>query len=128
MGKYVGTWLSGSPGDAVKLLRLSVRDTAGVGWGTAVSLGWVPTLEVRKAGDTTLFATLTGTWEDADEDAALFAIGAASSLAPVATVPATPNQYIDYESIIVMTKSGQVGRVASNDQAASFDFRVQAWP
>jgi len=126
MAKQVGTWLydtTASAGESVKRLRLDVRNADGVGWGTAVGMGWTPTLEVRKVGDGALFATITGTWEDATESAALFAIGLEASL-----VPAVGADPIDYDAILVMTFGSNVSLNAADEGAEPFRFRVQRWP
>ena len=126
MAKYVGTWVydsTASTGDSVKLLRLDIRDSAGVGWGTAVGIGWTPTLEVRNAGDATLVATVTGAWEDATQAAALFSLGTVSALVPAAS--AAP---IDYEGLLVMTNGAAVSMNAADDESEPFAFRVSRWP
>lgn len=126
MSRYAGTWLAGTPGDTVKVLRLDVRDQDGVIWGTSVGLGWTPTLELRLVDGTALATTLTGTWEDASDGAALFSIGASSSLVPAST--GDPNVFADYDAILVLTKAGAVARVASDFNGEPFRVRVQAWP
>lgn len=126
MSKFVGTWVynsAASSGESVKTLRLDVRDKSGVGWGTAVGLGWTPTLEVRLAGDDALVATITGTWEDGTETAALFQIGTVSALAPAAA--AGP---LDYEALMVMTLGANVSTAAADDESEPFAFRVERWP
>jgi hypothetical protein len=127
MSKYVGTWVydsTHSTGDTVKTLRLDVRDSSGVAFGTAVGLGWTPKLEIRKAGDTTLLLTLTGSWEDVLVcDAALFSIGAANTLVPAAGLAP-----IDYEALLVMDNAGQYSMNAADDNSEPFAFRVARWP
>lgn len=126
MSKYVGTWVydtTASVGDSVKALRLDVRDASGVGWGTAVGLGWTPTLEVRVAGDDAIVATITGTWEDGTESAALFQIGTVAALVPA--VGALP---IQYEALMVMTFSPYVAVSAADDESEPFAFTVKRWP
>jgi hypothetical protein len=120
-GVYVGTWLYGESGDDVKVLRLGVRDEHNVGWGTAVGLGFTPTLEVRKAYGATLYATLSGAWEDSTQTAALFALGQAPCL-----VPATG--FVEYYAILVLKKAGVRGNFASDSQRQPFRFRVERWP
>ena len=116
--KYVGTWYAG---DNVHLLRLEVRDDSRVAWGTAVGLGYVPTLEVRKAGSTTLFTTLTGAWQDATNAAVLVAPGSVTILAPT-------SGYSDYDFILVLTKGSSVARLAADGASQPFTFRVQVYP
>lgn len=128
MSIYAGKWLSGTPGDTTKILRLPVLDQDGVAWGTAVSTGWTPTLECRLPDDTGLTATLTGTWEDTNEAAALFTVGAESSLVPAPTTPATPNVAAEYECVLVLTKSGVTARIGADEDCTPFRIRVQAWP
>lgn len=131
MSKYVGTWVyntAAAVADTVKTLRLDVRDASNVGWGTAVGLGWTPTLEVRLAGDdgtTAPVATITGAWEDGTQSAALFQIGAVTAL-----VPTAPTVSIDYEALMVMTSPtpGSVGVSAADDEAEPFAFTVTRWP
>ena len=126
MSKFVGTWVysaAASAGDTVKTLRLDVRDRSGVGWGTAVGLGWTPTLEVRLAGDDALVSTITGTWEDGTQSAALFQIGSVSAL-----VPASGAGPLDYEALLIMTLGSDIAVSAADDESEKFAFRVERWP
>lgn len=126
MAKFAGTWLSGTPGDTCKVLRLDVRDQDGVAWGTSVGTGWTPTLEVRQVDGTSIAATLTGSWEDSSDAAALFTVGASSALVPAST--GDPNVFADYDAILVLSKAGVVARIAADFNSEPFRIRVQAWP
>ncbi|HQR40959.1 MAG TPA: hypothetical protein PLF26_21430 [Blastocatellia bacterium] len=129
MPKNLGTFICGTNPDTVHVCDVLVTDDNGVGWGTAVGLGYTPYLEVRVLGATTLTATLTGSWVDSAQTIARFDINAATSLKPTPTVPATPDQYIDYEAVIVLDNgAGGLGRVAADNDGAKFQFRVQAYP
>ena len=81
MSEYVGTWIydtAAAKGDYVQLMRLDARTEAGIGWGTHVGLGWAPTLQIRRPGDTTLVGIAGGSFEanaTDPESAALFQIG-----------------------------------------------------
>jgi len=120
--RYVGTWVYKSGVfDAVKVLKLKVRDKNNAGWGVAVGYGYTPTLEVRLAETHTLFATLSGIWSDATEKDALFALGEATCLAPA-------SGYQDYECYLVLSKAGFVAYMSSDDDAGVFLFRAQTWP
>lgn len=124
MAKFVGTWVydsAASLGDSVKTLRMAIEDDNGLPWGTAVSTGWTPTLQAKKVGETSVFATLTGSWEDSTQGAALFAIGAETTL-----VPASGAQ--TYESQLIMTYPGNIAVNAADDQAETYLFTVQRWP
>lgn len=128
MSVYAGKWLSGTPGDTTKILRLPVMDQDGTPWGEAVSTGWTPTLECRLPDDTTLAATLDAEWEDADEAAVLVTVGAESDLVPDPTDPVTPNVFADYECILVLTKAGVTARIGADADCTPWRIRVQAWP
>lgn len=122
---HVGTWFyntNASLGDSVRQLRLAISDDNGVAWGTAVGLGWTPTLQVRAIGDPTLLLTITGSWEDASEAAATFAIGLATTLVPAAGVVA------QYEAQLVMTNPGFTSIVPTGIDAQPITFNVQRWP
>jgi hypothetical protein len=124
MARFVGTWTydtTNSEPESVKVMRLDVRDSAGLGWGSAVSLGWTPYLQVKKAGAAALVATITGAWEDATETAALFDIGAAG------LQPAADAGPIDYEGMLVLAKSGHES-IQPDDLSEPYTFRVQRWP
>jgi hypothetical protein len=127
MAKFVGTWnfdTTNNAPDSVKTLAFDVKDPlTGDVWGTAVSTGWTPTLHVRAPGGSTLLATVTGAWEDATEARALFTLGAASTLVPA--VGAAP---IDYEALLVLTKSGVSAMIAADGEAEPYAFRVKRWP
>lgn len=123
MNAFVGTFVVG---DNVNTLRLEVTDSDGVPWGTAVSTGWTVELEVRKAGVSTLVSTLTGSWEDATEAAALFTVGTVAALAPAAGVESQ-----DYEGILVLTKLTSEARLGvgnNTDGVTPFQFKVRSWP
>jgi hypothetical protein len=120
-GVYVGTWLYGEAGDDVKVVKLKVRDEHNVGWGDAVGTGFTPTLEIRKAYGSALYATVSGAWEDSTENAALFALGQAPCLVPT-------TGFIDYYAILVLSKVGVRGNFASDAQRQPFRFRVERWP
>jgi hypothetical protein len=120
-GAYVGTWLYGESGDDVKVLRLGIRDEHNIGWGTAVGLGFTPTLEVRKVYGSALFATLSGEWEDSTEVSALFVLGQAPCLVPT-------TGFTDYYAILVLSKVGVRGNFAADAQRQPFRFRVERWP
>jgi hypothetical protein len=123
-GKYVGTWLVGADGpDWIKVLRLRVRDDHNVGWGTSVGKGYLPFLQVQRTTRATLFATVSGTWEDSTECVALFALGQAGCLAPPVGTP-----YYEYHAMLVMQKTGMYGYLAADDQRQRFRFRVERWP
>lgn len=123
--KYVGTWY---PGDNVRLLRFDVRDDSRSPWGTAVGSGYTPTLEVRKAGTTAVFAILSGAWEDSTDTAVLFSPGAETLLVPAQTSPATQGLYQDYDAILVLTRGLAVARLGSDGVASPFRIRIQVWP
>ena len=140
MSKYVGTWVydtASSKGDTTKALRLDIRDDAGVPWGTAVGLGWSPTLRVRLFGGTAIVDTITGGWEDATNTAALFAIGDEVSVGVHSFVTITSlkptlvtDPPIDYEAMLVMVSAGgtHVGVVGVDGNAEWFAFTVRRWP
>lgn len=141
MSTFVGTWLYDTTtgmGDTVRYLGLSIRNKAGVGWGTAVALGWTPVLRVWKAGAAVLSCTVTGSWETnvADpESRALFAIGdetTMSFVAPTTTlVPAVGSPAIEYDAQIVMVDSGgtHVSVLGPDDLTVeTFTFRVGRFP
>jgi hypothetical protein len=124
MGVYVGTWVYDSAagqGDTVKALRLDWRDRQDRPWGTAVGLGWTPTLQVRLRDDVNVYANVTGSWEDATESAMLFMLGTASAL-----VPASGST--NYEALLVMTYAGGRSLLASDDESDTFDFQIRRWP
>ena len=120
--RHLGTWVYGSSGaDAVRVLRLKVRDADGVGWGTAVGTCYTPYLEVRKAGLSTVFLTITGSWADSTEADALFSIGGATTLSPTSGTQ-------DYECYLVLSKPGVMGYFGADDDAGLFTFRARRWP
>lgn len=119
MAHFVGSWIQGDDG---KYLRLSIRTQSNVGWGVEVGTGWTCKLEVRKPGATSLFATLTGSWEDATEVAALFGIGASGVLDP------TTEDSLDWEAVLLLEKGGQEVRVGADDDRYPFGFTVTRWP
>jgi hypothetical protein len=142
MAQKLGTWVydtKSSKGDTTKLSRLDIRDEQGRPWGTAVGLGWSPTLEVRRAGDAAIVATVAGAWEDATDAAALFSIGdettitfeaGTTTLVPVVAAPPVPNSALRYEGQIVMIDAGGTHRgvPGADGQAEWFEFTVQRWP
>lgn len=120
---FVGTFVVD---DDVNVMRLEVTDSDGSPWGTAVSTGWTVELEVRKAGVQTLLTTLTGSWEDATEAAALFTIGTVAALEPAAGLESQ-----DYEALLKLTKVTNVARLGAGnntDGVVPFCFKVRAWP
>lgn len=120
--RHLGTWVYGDTGpDAVRVLRLKVRDADGVGWGTATGLCYTPYLEVRKAGYSTVLLSVTGTWSDSLEQDALFALGQTSALAPSSGTQ-------DYECYLVISKPGVMGYFGADDDAGLFTFRARRWP
>lgn len=120
--RYLGTWVYGSSGDdALRILRLKVRNESGVGWGSAVGTCYTPYLEVRKAGLTTVLLTVTGAWADSLEQDALFALGGATALAPTSGTQ-------DYECYLVISKPGVMGYFGADDDAGLFTFRARRWP
>ena len=123
--RFVGTWYVG---DNVRVLRLDVRDDHGVAWGAAVGPGYTPTLQIRKPNDTTIFATLSGAWEDGTDTAVLFAIGGATVLYPAATSPVSANVFADYEAVLVLTNANAVTILGADGQANPFTFRIKAFP
>lgn len=127
MSQYVGTWVYNTAAtlpESVKLLRLDVKTNTGAGWGTAVGLGWTPTLEVRAAGKrTALAATITGSWTDGTEVAATFDIGAATALAPAAG-----GDDAFYEAQLVMTNAGVRSTVGADEDSETYLFIVKRWP
>lgn len=118
---FIGTWVVG---DNVSQARLKVTDNDGTGWGTAVALGYDVSLEVRKAGQSTLLTTISGTWEDANEEAALFTIGDVSLLEPAAGLDSQ-----EYEALLLLEKLSAVQRLGvGNDPTRPFRFKVRQWP
>jgi len=127
MSVFVGTWVydtTNNAPDEVKTLAFNVKDPlTGDVWGTAVSTGWTPTLQVKRLGGTAIVATVTGSWEDATEARALFTLGAATVLVPAAG--AAP---IDYEALLVLTKAGVSAVIGADGNAEPYAFRVSRWP
>jgi hypothetical protein len=120
--RYVGTWLSGSSGsDWTKVLRLTIRDRSGVGWGTAMDKNYMPYLQVRKINESSTFAMVSGSWEDSTQVVALFALGQASCLAP-------SSGSTDFYAYLVMERTGDHGYLAADDNAQPFRFRLQRIP
>lgn len=120
--RHLGTWVFGSGGyDNTRVLMLKVRDADNVGWGTSMGVCYTPYLEIRKKGQTDLYATMTGTWADSTEKDALFSIGAATVLSPSGT-------HQDYECYLVLKKGGAIGYMGSDDDAGLFTFRTRRWP
>ena len=116
--KYVGTWYAG---DNVHLLRLDVRDDSRVPWGTVVGKGYCPTLEVRRAGSSTVYALVCGTWQDSTNAAVLVAPGAVPILAP-------STGFADYDFILLLSNGAKVARLAADGAAQPFSMRVQVYP
>lgn len=100
MDPYLGTF---AVGDNVHTARIACFTHDGTPWGTGMGTGWTTELEVHKAGVAAVLVTLTGSWETADEFAALFTIGDVALLAP--TSPATS---ASYEAYIKNTKVSSV--------------------
>jgi hypothetical protein len=117
---HVGTWVQG---DAGKVLRLHVTDDTGIGWGTAVGTGYTPSLEVRKVGRDTLYATVTGAWSDATEVDADFGLGQTAAFYP----PASQRQ-MDWEFYLILSKPGVTMRMGANALEEPFSFTIKRWP
>ena len=140
MAKYVGTWVYdtlSSKGDTIKTLRVRITNNEGIGFGTSTGLGWIPTLEVRKAGGTAVVDTITGGWEDVAQSVALFSIGDEVTFGVhtfVATttslVPDPGDPPIVYDAMIVMKDAGLTQRtiLGSDGQAEWLTFTVKRWP
>jgi hypothetical protein len=116
--RFVGTWITG---DNVRVLSLSVRDNNNVGWGTSVGKGYVPSLEIKAANDTILLTSVAGVWSDSTETEALFSPGIITSLYPT-------SGHADYDFLLYMTKPGYVAKIAADDNAEPFRFRLQRYP
>ena len=124
MPQNLGYWLYStvaSAGESVKTLRVEIKDDNGVAWGSAVGSGWTPLLECRKTGTYSVFHTVSGVWESATEDAALFYIGSATALVPT-------GQAQTYDAMVKMYSPGFVAFNAADDQSEPFSFTVQRWP
>ena len=124
MPENIGYWMYStvaSAGEAVKTLRVEIKDDNNVPWGTAVGSGWTPLLECRKSGTSSVFATVSGTWEDSTEGAALFYIGSATALVPT-------GQAQTYDAMVKMYAGGLVAFNAADNQSEPFSFTVQRWP
>ena len=121
--RFVGTWVYSDVSgiDYVRVLRLVVRDKAGLGWGSAVGLGYTPTLEIKHAGGSTVLVTMTGVWEDSTETACLFQLGELCLLVP-------ERGYADYDFVLTMGRTGMSGKLMADDQAEPFRFRMQRYP
>lgn len=121
MSVYAGTWVQK---DGAKYLRLAVTNENGQAWGTAMgtSPAWAVYLEVRKPGATALFATITGSWEDATEAAALFNIGAAGVFDP------TTEASLTWEAILLLSRGGVEARRGADNDRQPFSFTVMRWP
>ena len=126
MSKYLGTWLYNTNGDNTKTAQLKVYDDAGVPWGTAVGAGYTPYLEVRKAGDTSLLVTITGSWSDTPNETALFTIGTNATLIAQFTAGVTS---VDYEAILYLFDGGSNrARLGADGNAEPFTFTMTKWP
>ena len=123
MTKYVGTWTFGATEEDLRVLRLRVVNAAGEVWGTAMGTGWSPALQIRKVNQTALAETLAGSWTDATEEYAVFAIGQDATLAPSGDA-----RSVDYEAVLVLTKSGASTYVYADADSSPFGFRTQVWP
>lgn len=120
MAIYAGTWIQADEG---KYLRLDVRSASNEPWGTVMGTGWTCKLEVRAPGATALTATLTGSWEDATETAALFAITATSTFDPAAG-----EDRKTWEAILRLESGGTVVRMGADDDRQPFSLTVLRWP
>lgn len=94
MDPYLGTF---AKDDNTHVARIAPRTDAGAQWGTGMGTGWTAELLVYKAGTTTLLLTITGSWETADEFAALFSLGDQSALWPTGISA-------DYDALLRLTK------------------------
>lgn len=121
--QYVGTWLVGEGTDWAKVLRLRVRTDNNVKWGTAMGTGYDCALEVREAYGSTLYAVVTGAWEDSTHAACLFALGQASCL-----IPAVGTKYKEYDAILVLSKPGSRANLAADSNRKPFRFRIERFP
>jgi hypothetical protein len=104
-------------------MALDVTNNSGVAWQTAVGTGWAVALEVHKAGEDAVFATVSGDWEDVGDllnPTALFPVGEATAL-----FPATIGDVIEYECYIALSKAGAVSRYGADDDATPFSFTMK---
>lgn len=121
MAKFIDKWITGDVLEGLKILRLTVTDDDGKPWGLSMGLGYVPRIEIRKAGTVTLFKSLTGAWADVDESQACFVIG-------TDYIPATGATSQDYEFLLVLTRNGKSTFLAADSLGTSWAFTVQRWP
>jgi hypothetical protein len=115
MNTYVGKFYKG---DNKRALRLEITDEDGIGWGTSVSQGYIPTLEIREPGSTILTVTLTGTWEGTEEKAVLFILGNVPVLYPL-----TDNSSRSWEALLVL-KNVYTAKFGSGSSGDRFLFDI----
>ena len=123
MSKFVGKWLV-KAGDVapVRALSIDITNDAGVAWQTAVGTGWTLSLEVHVEGEPSVFATISGAWQngsDLTNPTAEFTIGTATSL-----FPSTIGDEARYESYVVLTNGSFVERYGADDAGTPFGFSV----
>lgn len=122
MAKLIDTWLTGDVQEGLKQILLNITDDTGKAWGVGVGLGYNPTIEVRKAGQSTLFATVNGTWIDAANSQARFAVGSAF-------IPDTGVSSQTYEFLTVLISPQNVPAWGASDtNGTPWSFTVQRWP
>ena len=109
--------------DNVRNMRLAITDKNGVAWGTAVATGYAVAIQCRIPGAAALTATVTGSWEDSTDGAALFTVGNVSALQPAAGLDSQ-----DYDFLVYLTKSSNVARIGYGPTDLPFRFRVAKWP
>lgn len=117
MDPFIGTF---AVDDNVNTMKLTPRTDAGASWGTAMGTGWTAELLVYKAGVSTLYTTLTGSWETAAELACLFTIGTVTLLAPTGGKTSQ-----DYEALLRLTKvSSEFTGGPAGDARSKYKFTV----
>ena len=124
MSESIGTFLvSGSAVDTVSNLEILALTNEGLPWQSAVGTGYTVSVEIHKAGDDSVFATMAGDWENVGDvlnPNALFPIISSSSL-----IPSTIGDEVAYEAILVLTKTPIVVRKGADAAGTPFGFSVK---
>lgn len=124
MSFFVGAFLvSGSAVDTVSNLEIEALTNEGLPWQSDVGTGYTVSVEIHKAGDADVFATMSGDWEDIGDvlnPNTLFPIPSDSSL-----IPSTIGDEVEYECYLLLTKTPIVVRKGADSAGTPFGFTVK---